>query len=299
MFWDVSRLQISSRTTWEEQVIGYWTPERMRKAKPIEHLRNNASFSSTSEKPFSQTLVNIHEPLTIIEPTAPDNFTLQSRLISPNNQATKTVGKVFFRTLEGGDATCSGSVVTAPSKSLVVTAGHCVFDLSTHTRHSNWIFIPDYDDGAAPLKKWPAKYVTALQAYTTSSYLSPNRNYDVGFVVVSPVNSLRIAQVTGSQGIMFNAPRNQLTFSFGYPGNIANAEIMSVCISKAMPKRCNVPGFVGQSLRCGMTQGSSGGPWILNFVATIGIGFINSVNSFGCNAAPNMLHGPYFDSNIK
>ncbi|CAF4244494.1 unnamed protein product, partial [Rotaria sp. Silwood2] len=92
---------------------------------------------------------------------------------------------------------------------------------------------------------------------------------------------------------MFNVPRGQLTYSFGYPGNIADAEIMSVCISKPIISKCGLPPrYRGQGLRCGMTQGCSGGPWILNFVGTTGRGYINSVNSYTCQLLPYIMHGP-------
>ncbi|CAF3748246.1 unnamed protein product [Rotaria sp. Silwood1] len=221
----------------------------MRKAKPIEELQKNVRFSPASENAFLQILPNSDGSLAIIEPGAADNITWQSRLISPNNQATKAAGKVFFST-SSGEAMCSASVVTAPSKSLVVTAAHCLFDDSTRTWYTNWIFVPVYDEGAAPLGRWVGRYGTILNAYAPSSASSKNYNYDVGFVVVSPVNARKIAQVTGSQGIKFNAPRNQMTFSFGYPGNIADGEIMSACISKTMANRCGAPSYVGQALRC-------------------------------------------------
>jgi hypothetical protein len=63
---------------------------------------------------------------------------------------------------------------------------------------------------------------------------------------------------------------------------------------------CGSPSFNGEALRCGMTEGSSGGPWIQKFVPSTGLGQITSVNSFGCpSVAPFMMHGPYFGKEIK
>ncbi|CAF1624662.1 unnamed protein product [Rotaria sp. Silwood1] len=188
---------------------------------------------------------------------------------------------------------CSASVVTAPSKSLVATAAHCLFDDSTRTWHTNWIFVPAYNKRAAPLGIWPARYVTILNAYAPSSASSKNSNYDVGFVVVSPVNTRKIAQVTGSQGIKFNAPRNQLTYSAGYPGNIANGETMSSCTFQTTAPRCGPSGYVGQALRCSMTQGCSSGPWIVDFIGATGLAGnmlkINKGNIFTQEAAAILI----------
>ncbi|CAF4064885.1 unnamed protein product, partial [Rotaria sp. Silwood1] len=108
-----------------------------------------------------------------------------------------------------------------------------------------------------------------------------------------------IAPVTGSQGILFNGARYQLTYSFGYPANIAMGEIMSACIGRTLAPLCTYTGYNGQGLRCGMEGGCSGGPWIVNFNSSIGLGYIISVNSFGCGLYPYTLQGPYFDSTIQ
>lgn len=295
---DFTKPQLSSRSGATAAGLGEWTPERMRAAEPINSIANTDLSSGKPGIPSGKSLLSGNGPFTVIEPATADNKVTKSRLISPNNQAVTTAGKVFFRT-PSGDSTCSGSVVTAPSGCLVVTAAHCLYDLNTRSWYTNWIFVPDYDDGAAPLGIWYAKYAQVLQAYSISKATSPNWNYDVAFVVMNRLQSYTIQQITGSQGIVFNANKNLMTYTFGYPANIANAAIMSACISRSLPPTCNVAGYTGQALRCGMGGGCSEGPWILNFNITNGLGYIGSVNSYTCTTSTNMMHGPYFDSNTK
>lgn len=297
---DASKSHTSSRSTWKTQVIKYWTPDKMRAAKPIESLTKNAALFSSRKKTSLSKLPNSDGPLTIIEPVLPDNFIVENRQANPTKRATTTVGKVFFTTNKG-DARCSASVVSAESNSLVATAAHCLYDHLASTWYTNWVFVPAYDNGDMPFDMWLGNYLYIAEEYTSlSSSSEPNFNFDVGFVVVNTVASKKLAQVTGSLGIVFNAARNQLTYSFGYPVNIANGESLSYCVSKTVPQTCDVNSdYAGQALRCNMQQGCSGGPWILNFDTSNGTGYINSVNSFNCQTSLNMMHGPYFDSNIK
>ena len=61
-----------------------------------------------------------------------------------------TTGKVLF-TMAGVDYVCSGSVAldASSSTSLVLTAGHCVYDETNRAFATNWMFVPDYEDGGS------------------------------------------------------------------------------------------------------------------------------------------------------
>ncbi|CAF4365340.1 unnamed protein product [Rotaria sp. Silwood2] len=295
--WNTFGSKSLSHAEWQKQVLEFWTPARMRKAKPMEVLRKNITFTQSSEKSFFHVLPNTNGPLTLIEPRAPDNITFRNRLIGLIPKSRITVGKLFF-IVPGGYATCSASVVTSATMSLVVTAAHCLLDHTTRTWFYNWIFVPAYSNGVAPLGIWVAIGATLLKAYYNTVGISPNHNYDVGFLIILPQSWIKIAQVTGSQGLKFNAPRKKLTYSAGYPQNIANGEILSSCTSVATVAPCRVPGYIGQAIQCGMGHGCSGGPWIVDFIGATGLGFVNSVNSFSCVRVPNKVHGPFFEKNI-
>jgi hypothetical protein len=52
-------------------------------------------------------------------------------------------------------------------------------------------------------------------------------------------------------------------------------------------------------LRCNMTGGSSGGGWFQGFDESTGLGWLNSVNSFKYDFAPNFMFGPFFGNEAQ
>ena len=51
-------------------------------------------------------------------------------------------------------------------------------------------------------------------------------------------------------------------------------------------------------MACGMTGGSSGGPWLKGFSEATGSGTLNSLNSYGYSGLKNM-YGPKFNGNTQ
>src|SRR5207302_754396 len=129
---------------------------------------------------------------------------------SGGGKVTKTAGRVFFL-FNGAKASCSGDAVTSGNKSVVITAGHCVKYQGTW--HTNWVFVPGYNNGNAPYGEWPAKATLTTPQWESNEDL----NYDVGAAVVNQVNGQSLTDVVGGQGIAFNQNRNQDMHGFGYP----------------------------------------------------------------------------------
>ncbi|HEX4751662.1 MAG TPA: hypothetical protein VH268_02100, partial [Solirubrobacterales bacterium] len=103
----------------------FWTPARMRAARPVEaaavaHASSlNPALTSTSE--------------TIADPTEPGY---------------RVNGAIFIN--EGfGYGRCSGTSVVSPNKSVVITAGHCVYDEGIWSDRK-WVFVPGYHHGERP-----------------------------------------------------------------------------------------------------------------------------------------------------
>lgn len=125
-------------------------------------------------------------------------------------EVVKTAGRVFFK-FDGQDASCSGDTVTSGNASTVITAGHCV--KLEGKWHTDWVFVPGYDNGSAPYGEWPAK-----RTLTTSQWeADEDINYDVGAAVVQQVGGQNLTDVVGGQGIAFNQERGQKMHAFGYP----------------------------------------------------------------------------------
>ena len=300
MSFSVLKSRGMSSEEYRRKALEYWTPARIRAAKPVETKPRNPKFNQTSQQGASRKRPDGSGPPIAIDGQLPDqNGTVLGRLISSKNQVVKTVGKVYMS--DGyGDYVCSGAVVTAPSGSLIVTAAHCIYDRDTDLWYNSyWLFKPAYDYGDEPLLSWTGIYFTIPTRYANVLYSEANYNFDYGFVVVDRIAGRKISQITGSLGIAFNQPRYQLTYSFGYPVDIGDGEIMSACISRPVQALCGSSDYIGQALRCGMGGGCNGGPWIQNFVDKTGAGYMTGLNSYTCDSDPYMRHGPYFDKNTK
>jgi V8-like Glu-specific endopeptidase len=271
----------------QQEVLEYWTPERMAAAVPIEQLAGEvlAGLPRTGTPEAGASMV--------VEPTPAGSTTDAGIAAFPHpggpwtggGLVTSSVGRVFF-TYQGRDASCSGNAVTSTNASVVMTAGHCIkLDGAYHT---NWTFVPGYHNGTAPYGTW-----TAAQVFVTPQWhSSENMNYDIGAAVVNPLNGQRLTDVVGGQGVAFNQSRGVAMYAFGYPaaspydgsqliycsGNTFNDPLFSTAIG----------------MNCNMTGGSSGGPWFRNFDESTGTGIQNSVNSFGYIFFPNVMFGPYF-----
>jgi hypothetical protein len=227
---------------------------------------------------------------------------------SYNSNPNRQVGKLYFDILRGPGRDwrhCSATAVNSENKSVVVTAGHCVYDPDPDGNgyvgtNGYWFegvqFCPGYEYGCK-LGRWFARQAPSL--YTTGSWFSGvggqyDWRDDMGAVIVSPNTRGRVVNVVGGQGIMFNTTVNRYRHAFGYPLRDSrwpayeyDGEDLIYC-----------PGtdtyYTGGFLRinCTMTGGASGGPWIHGRNSSW-IGYVNSVNSHKPWGGA-YVGGPYF-----
>ncbi len=253
----------------------YWTPERMRSAIPAEVLVADDARRA-KDRPVKQ-----------VEAGAP----MEVRAQKPKPNATQVspisyVGKVFF-TLNGGNYVCSGNAVSSANELTVSTAGHCVNE-GGGAYASRWIFVPAYNNGAAPYGQW-----TATELVTTSAWAQRGDiSYDGAFAVMAPLNGRTLSDTVGATGIAFNLARGLSYTAYGYPAaSPFNGQTLQRCAGTAKPDPYGQS--QSQGIPCNMTGGSSGGPWFTSS------GVQNSVNSFGYTAVRNTMFGPYFGSAIQ
>ncbi|MEU5878275.1 peptidase [Spirillospora sp. NPDC047279] len=278
----VARAQATAAAD-QQRVLRFWTAQRMRSATPMTKLY----------KPKNTTLKAVRQGLAKVLPPV-------STMSIPNGGAqwtgggavVKTAGRVFF-TYQGRTASCSGDAVTSTNKSTVITAGHCVkLDGAWHT---DWVFVPGYDDGDRPYGTWTAARTLATPQWTAGEDL----NYDVGAAVVNPLNGQNLVDVVGGQGVAFNQTRGVAMYSFGYPAAAPYDGSKLIYCSGT-----TINDFLGQTtigLRCNMTGGSSGGPWFRSFNEATGTGIQNSVNSYKYNLPflNAYMFGPYFGTDAQ
>jgi V8-like Glu-specific endopeptidase len=261
-----------------EAALDFWTPENMRAATPLDGPVQTVGQLAGS---VTRGLPSLIPPLASTTPGS---------AWTDGGKVTRTAGRVFFL-FNGAKASCSGDAVTSGNKSVVITAGHCVKYQGTW--HTDWVFVPGYDNGNAPYGEWPAKETLTTPEWEASEDL----NYDVGAAVVSPVNGRYLTDVVGGQGIAFNQDRNQEMYSFGYPAETPyDGTSLIYCSGDTFTDFLNSS---DNGLTCDMTGGSSGGPWFSDFDASTGAGVQNSVNSFGYTFLPGFMFGPYFGSDVQ
>nr|WP_203625248.1 peptidase [Streptomyces sp. SID9913] len=262
----------------QQAARAYWTPDRMREATPLDlHLTPDAA-KSIEPAPRGKTA-------TVVPGAAPASFPQAGGPWTGGGAVVQTSGRVFF-TFQGRTASCSGNAVTSQNASTVITAGHCVkYQGSWHT---NWVFVPGYDNGDAPYGQW-----TATRTLTTPQWeASEDINHDVGAAVVAPLNGRTLTSVVGAQGIQFNGGYNKPMYAFGFPA--ASPYDGSKLIHCSGNSSKDFLFSQDHSLGCNMTGGSSGGPWFTGFDEATGTGLQVSVNSFGYTFLPNRMFGPYF-----
>ncbi|MBM7783108.1 trypsin-like serine peptidase [Arthrobacter tumbae] len=271
----ISHAQVES----QEALEAYWTPERMKNAKP----GNTINSQGWAEQGRSVMPKAGSETLAAPQPKAAP----VKRAGSP--APVSHIGKVFF-TLGGQNYVCSANSVQSANQSTVATAGHCTYDINAGWA-TKFVFVPAYNNGSAPFGMW-----SATSLHSTSEWISRNDiSYDGAFAVVAPLNGRTLAGTVGASKIGFNLARGLTYTAYGYPAAAPfNGETLKNCYGTA--SRDRIGGTQSQGIPCDMTGGSSGGPW---FIGSGSGGTQNSVNSFGYNTQKNVMYGPYFGGSIQ
>ena len=241
-------------------VRAYWTRARMRQAKPADTLALSPLAATGGSAAAARGAKRRH---------------LHKRVQKTNSYPNRTNGAVFFKLPgdgpDAGDYSCSGTVVRSPSRSLVWTAGHCVFDPGTMGAGyaTDWEFVPDYGAGRKPFTdrkpygEWPASSLSTTQRWHGTGVLGGgDLAFDLGTATVSARAGRLLQDRIGARRIAFNQPRRKTYNAFGYPAERPPPEFDGRHLF-----RCRSPyGGADRSLgpptptriSCDMTAGASG-----------------------------------------
>ena len=204
----------------------------------------------------------------------------------------QTTGKVLF-TMGSSNFVCSGSVVVdgLSGHSLVLTAGHCVYDDVANAFATNWVFFPAYEENPVLSCAGSDRCFTATGLVTTEGWADRDFEHDYAFAVIAPRSGALLEDDFGTQGIAFNQGERLAVHSFGYPhARPFNGNDLIYC---AGTTKDDPFGSTTQGLACKMTGGSSGGPWLADFSEATGTGLLYSVNSYKYQNDKNTMYGPY------
>ena len=209
----------------------------------------------------------------------------------------RTVGKLFFVGNTGGNFVCSASVLRLR---IVVTAGHCVHRGSGGTGgfHRNFLFVPAFTMGAAPLGTFTPSRVGTTAQWAVSNGAVPNAA-DFGMFDMNDRAGVKIGSITGFLGFRTLSLIPNHTTKLGYPCNIDACQKMQQVTSQS--KSATSPNNVeyGSNAR----GGSSGGPWVMNYGIqgagglTTSLNALVSVTSYGyVSTSPQVQGGSIPDS---
>jgi V8-like Glu-specific endopeptidase len=279
----------------DAKVQSYWTPERMKSARPITNQPDGAKRTPNippkgpsdskaprgpSGSPISVTPAN--------QGAIPNAFP-----VPPGQYSTfpySTVGKVFFTDPRTGiNFVCSGSAVNSNNTSVVDTAGHCVVQGgSGNNWYSNWIFCPQYNNGSSPFGCWSARqFWSSTDWVNTGSFED-----DFGDAVVSPNGHGNIVNVVGGAGWAYGQATAQNFSAYGYPAAPPfNGNTIQACFGTGAASGWDDGTVV--AIPCDMTGGSSGGPWFISINNTFG--YVNGHNDFVIDNPPTHMYSPYYD----
>ena len=222
--------------------------------------------------------------------------------------ALAATGKVFF-SVGASRYVCSGSVVqeSDASRSVVLTAGHCIYDNATQAFVTNFMFYPDYDSNPnqncalTTYGCWTATALVGHYGFTSQTgFTNQATNYDWGFAVMGAGGKNGTSQLDTTVGAFplavsgFTAAGDQ-AYAFGYPAAAPYAGADLTYCSGAIAQDSSNNNSTWGLTTCTMTGGASGGPWMSGFGTDRGS--LSSLNSYKYTAAANGMYGPKFNAN--
>ena len=224
----------------------------------------------------------------------------------------QAAGRIYFEMPANARRTrwdgyvCSGTVATdsTSGRSIVITAAHCVYDDANKAYARNVLFIPnqaqtsgggtDLNCGNDPIGCWAPDFGVVDVNWTTRVF-PENVAWDYAYYVVND-SGAHSAGLTAASDTL-DAAVVAMSISFAPPavGNLTHALGYSYAVDPqfmycADPME-NMDAANWWLPNCGLTGGSSGGPWSQPFDVSTGNGPIISVNSWGFTGSPGMA-GP-------
>ena len=231
-----------------------------------------------------------------------------------------TAGRIYFempsnqRRKRWSGYVCSGTVATdgTTGRSVIITAAHCVYDDANKSFARRVLFIPDQDGTSGsgtdrncdndPVGCWTPSFGVVDVDWTTRTF-PDNIPWDYAYYVVNDSGahsgngaaSDSLDTAVGSLPVDFTAPDHDdsdpsatspdFTHALGY--SYSDDPNFMYCAEDMTTEGADnwwLPS-------CGLSGGSSGGPWIQPMDAGTGSGPIMSVNSWGYTTSPGMA-GP-------
>lgn len=243
----------------------YWTPARMRGARPLDAMGNGR-----------------------VDPFASASF---AAVADPTVLPFEMAGRVFVQ-IGKFDGFCSGAALDTENRRLVLTAGHCLYNLlprhrfPTFARH--FAFVPAYAEGQTPLGIFAGRKAFIPQQWLRGG----NENFDMAAVLTEPNEAgQNVADaVGGGFPIALDQARDREYQVLGYPGHLQ--QHMQECDARftgSDRRTFQLGGPPSLGVGCFMGEGASGGPWLVEGGTEIG-----GMTTYGYRHDFAHTFGPYF-----
>jgi hypothetical protein len=266
--------------------LRFWTPERMRQARPLEVAapgrglaRASTASAAAGEAGDPAAVLALDDFAAVADPTAPE---------------LRRNGAIFIVVPGVGLARCSGTSVDSPNLSVVITAGHCVRDFGRWFDR-DWVFVPGYHDGVRPFGTFAARWVGATATWVSDG----SENADVGAAVVGRnERGQRLGAAVGGDRIAFGLGPDQVFDVHGYPAEAPfDGATQRICARVPFLGH-DVSSFLWRGplnlgLSCDVTGGASGGGW------TIRGDVLNGVTDYGYGDNRATDFGAYFGGAVR
>ncbi|HSR94884.1 MAG TPA: trypsin-like serine protease [Solirubrobacterales bacterium] len=211
------------------------------------------------------------------------------RVLNSAEDGTRTNGKILGVDPVEGPYSCSGTALNTPSRSIVLTAGHCVIEKGSEGRRIS--FVPAYDHGSRPFGTFRAQSVFVMPQWRQSE----NPDFDVAALRVRPNALGALTDVVGGRGFATSKSRLGAFQIFGYPAAWAGGEELRSCRAHGLGIDRLTDVFGGpptMPASCDMAAGSSGGAWLFDGDT------VSGVTSYSYQGRPTQLFSPYFGPQI-
>jgi V8-like Glu-specific endopeptidase len=211
------------------------------------------------------------------------------RVLNASADGIRTNGKILGVDPVVGTYSCSGTALNTPSRSIVLTAGHCVIEGDSVSRRLS--FVPAYDHGSRPFGTFRVESIYVMPQWRRSE----NPDFDIAALRVKPSKLGALTDVVGGRGYATSKSRLAAFQIFGYPGAHASGEELRSCRAHGLGIDRLTARFSGPPTMlasCDMAAGSSGGAWLFNGE------FISGVTSYSYQGRPTQLFSPYFGPEV-
>jgi V8-like Glu-specific endopeptidase len=211
------------------------------------------------------------------------------RVLNSAEDGARTNGRILGIDPVTGPYSCSGTALNTPSRSIVLTAGHCAIEKGVEGRQLT--FVPAYDHGNRPFGTFAAQGIYVMPQWRRSE----NPDFDVAALRVDPNELGALTDVVGGRGYAASKSRLAAFQIFGYPAAWAGGEELRSCRAHGLGADLLTDRFSGpptMPASCDMAAGSSGGAWLFDGEV------VSGVTSYSYQGRPTQLFSPYFGPQI-